>query len=102
MLLHPWKPVSPARRSGAGPMSRHPLHARLRVEELEARVTPAALNAAPTFDAATDSTVIKGDGPALAHDGPTPLHVSVAAVAVITLCVGWDRRTREGRARVAR
>lgn len=71
---------------------------RLRVEELEGRSTPAVL-AAP--DGGFDHTaVVATREPVSAIDavGQTdnvPLHVSLAAVAAVALCVSWDRRTRQ-------
>jgi hypothetical protein len=91
-------------------MSRHPLNVRLNVETLETRATPAALYG--EFGIATQTRVLSdikgvdadqaivgagGSEMTTARIDQTPLRVSLVAVGVIALCVGWDRQIREGR-----
>ncbi len=90
-------------------MSRFACRPLLRVEQLEGRVTPASLEPAPVLNAGPAEVrvapdLIKGEEAAPANSAGNvaqidelPLRVSLTAVIVIALGVGWDRRTREGR-----
>jgi hypothetical protein len=95
-------------------MSRNNFNCRLRLEQLEGRDTPAMVG--PTFDwptaageavafhaasdhsKASDAIPATGDNQiAVGEIDQVPLRVSLTAVIVIALGVGWDRHVRERR-----
>jgi hypothetical protein len=79
-------------------MTRMTMRTRLRLEELNPRETPSALTTGmpevTTDDAAVVSTQSRAPEASLPIED-VPLHVSLSAVAAVTLCVAWDRRTRQ-------
>jgi hypothetical protein len=79
-------------------MTRMTMRTRLRLEELDARETPAVLSAGMPAISADHAAVVSTQNPVPEASLPiedVPLHVSLSAVAAVTLCVAWDRRSRQ-------
>lgn len=65
------------------------LNCRLKLEQLETRLTPAGLNAPPALGAFADTQVMQ-TGP-IDHMAIRPLMAAVAAVGIFVV---WDHRTK--------